>query len=310
MARLAKLNAMGMACLMAFAAGALGTSGQAMAQEVMCSISVNSASVQGTNKTIYDNMRNALQDFMQAQKWTNDKFETRERIECSLNFNITTQVSSNEFKGTLTVQLRRPVWGSAYTTNMLNLQDDDIQFRYNEGQPLIYNPTVYDQDNLVPIIAFYINFMLGMDYDSFSPNGGSEYFRQAQNIVNQAQSSQFKGWKSYDGNTNRYWLITNALDDNHRTFRQQIYNYHRLGLDQMADHFENGRQAVYEALDKLRDVRKRSTRNPYLLTLFFTAKCDEIVNIFSEAPQLEKQRVVETLQTADPANTAKYSKLK
>ena len=101
MARLAKLNAMGMACLMAFAAGALGTSGQAMAQEVMCSISVNSASVQGTNKTIYDNMRNALQDFMQAQKWTNDKFETRERIECSLNFNITTQVSSNEFKGTL-----------------------------------------------------------------------------------------------------------------------------------------------------------------------------------------------------------------
>ena len=310
MARLAKLNAMGMACLMAFAAGALGTSGQAMAQEVMCSISVNSASVQGTNKTIYDNMRNALQDFMQAQKWTNDKFETRERIECSLNFNITTQVSSNEFKGTLTVQLRRPVWGSAYTTNMLNLQDDDIQFRYNEGQPLIYNPTVYDQDNLVPIIAFYINFMLGMDYDSFSPNGGSEYFRQAQNIVNQAQSSQFKGWQSYDGNTNRYWLITNAFDDNHRTCRQQIYYHHRHGRDQMADHFENGRQAVYEALDKLRDVRKRSTRNPYLLTLFFTAKSDEIVNIFSEAPQLEKQRVVETLQTADPANTAKYSKLK
>lgn len=280
------------------------------AQELQCSVNVTSASVQGTNKQIYDNMRTALQDFLSAQIWTNDKFDTQERIECSLNFNITTQVSSNEFKGTLTVQLRRPVWGSAYTTTMLNVEDDDIQFRYNEGQPLVYNPTVYDQDNLVPIIAFYVNFMLGLDYDSFSPNGGTAFFKQAENIVNQAQSSSFSGWKSYDGTTNRYWLINNAIDENHRVFHQQLYVYHRQGLDQMADNMEQGRQAIYQAIDKLKEIRKRASRNPYLLNLFFTAKSDEIVNIFSEAPQIEKTRAVEALMLADPANISKYSKLK
>lgn len=284
--------------------------GTARAQELQCSVSVTSASVQGTNKQIYENMRNAIQDFMSAQIWTNDHFEARERIECSLNFNITTQVSSNEFKGTLTVQLRRPVWGSAYTTTMLNVQDDDVQFRYNEGQPLIYNPTVYDSDNLVPLIAFYVNFMLGLDYDSFSLNGGSAFFKQAEAIVNQAQSSTFSGWKSYDGTTNRYWLINNAMDDNHRAFHQMLYTYHRQGLDQMADNMETARNAVYESLDKIKDIRRRSSRNPYLLNLFFTAKSDEIANIFSEAPQIEKTRVLEVLQTADPANTSKYSKLK
>lgn len=282
----------------------------AVAQELQCSISVTSASVQGTNKQIYENMRNALQDFLSAQIWTNDKFESRERIECSLNFNITSQISSNEFKGSLTVQLRRPVWGSAYTTTMFNVEDDDIQFRYNEGQPLVYNPTVYDSDNLVPLIAFYVNFMLGLDYDSFSLNGGAQYFKQAENIVNQAQSSTFSGWKSYDGTTNRYWLINNAMSDNYKVFHEQFYAYHRQGLDQMADNMETARTAVYEALDKIKDIRRRSSRNPYLLNLFFTAKSDEIVNIFSEAPQIEKTRVYEVLQTADPANSSKYSKLK
>lgn len=279
------------------------------AQELQCSVSVSSASVQGTNKQIYENMRTAIQDFLTAQIWTTDKFESRERIECSLNFNITTQVSSNEFKGTLTVQLRRPVWGSAYTTTLLNMEDDDIQFRYNEGQPLIYNPTTYDQDNLVPLIAFYVNFMLGLDYDSFSPNGGSAFFTQAQNIVNQAQSSTFTGWKSFDGTSNRYWLINNAMDENHKTFHQQLYVYHRQGLDQMADNFENARQAIYESLDKIKDIRRKVSRNPYLLNLFFTAKSDEIVNIYSEAPQIEKSRIKEVLQTADPANISKYNKL-
>lgn len=279
------------------------------AQEVQCNVGVMSASIQGTNKQVYDNMRTAIQDFLSSQTWTEDKYATNERIECSLNFNITTQISSNEFKGTLTVQLRRPVWGSAYTTTMLNMEDDDIQFRYNEGQPLVYNPTVYDQDNLVPLIAFYINFMLGLDYDSFSPNGGTAFFRQAENIVQQAQSSTFSGWKSYDGTSNRYWLINNATDENHRVFREQLYVYHRQGLDQMSDNMETGRQAIYESLDKIKDVRRRVSRNPYLLSLFFTAKSDEIVNIFSEAPQIEKTRIKEVLQTADPANLSKYNKL-
>ncbi|MBQ3635349.1 MAG: DUF4835 family protein [Bacteroidales bacterium] len=282
----------------------------ASAQELQCGISVTSASVQGTNKQVYDEMRTAIQDFMSQQIWTQDKFESRERIECSFNFNITSQVSSNEFKGTLTVQLRRPVFNSSYTTTMLNVQDKDIQFRYNQGQPLTYNPNSYDPDNLVPLLAFYVNFMLGLDYDSFSPNGGSQYFKQAETIVNQAQSSQFGGWKSFDGTTNRYWLINNAMDDNHRNFHSCLYDYHRRGLDQMADNFETARDAVRECLDKIKDIRRRISRNPYLLNLFFTAKSDEIVNIFSEAPQIEKDKIIEIMQVADPANISKYQKLR
>lgn len=279
------------------------------AQEFQCSMSVQSASVQGTNKQIYDNMRNALNDFMRAQIWTNDKFDTKERIECSFNFNITEQVSSNEFKGVLTVQLRRPVYGSAYTTTMFNMQDNDVQFRYNEGQPLTYNESSYDSDNLVPLLAFYSYFMLGLDYDSFSPNGGSDYFKKAETIVNQAQSSQFVGWKSYDGTKNRYWLINNMLDENHKIFRQSLYKYHREGLDMMSENVEQGRTAIYECMVELKKVKQRASRNAYLLGLYFTAKADELVGLFSESPAIEKTKIVEILSSADPGNISKYQKI-
>lgn len=279
------------------------------AQEFQCSVTVQSASVQGTNKQIYENMRNALNDFMRAQIWTNDKYDTKERIECSFNFNITEQISSNEFKGVLTVQLRRPVYGSAYTTTMFNMQDNDVQFRYNEGQPLTYNESSYDSDNLVPLLAFYSYFMLGLDYDSFSPNGGSDYFKKAETIVNQAQSSQFAGWKSYDGTKNRYWLINNMLDDNHKTFRLSVYKYHRDGLDIMSENVEQGRTAIYECMEELKKVKQRASRNAYLLGLYFTAKADELVGLFSESPAIEKTKIVEILSSADPGNISKYQKI-
>lgn len=280
------------------------------AQELMCSINVQSASIQGTNKQIYENMRNSLSDFMREQRWTNDKYQSAERIECSLNFNITEQVSSNEFKGTLTVQLRRPVWGSAYTTTMINIQDKDIQFRYNEGQPIVFNESSYDQDNLVPLIAFYVYVMLGIDYDSFSLNGGTEYWKKAEQICNQAQKSAFSGWKSYDGTQNRYWLVNNALDDNHRTFRTQLYNYHRLGLDQMSESIERGREQILGCIEQLRKVKQNVSRNAYLLGLFFTAKNDELVSIFSESPDIERAKALEYLSAADPGNISKYQKIK
>lgn len=279
------------------------------AQEFQCSVTVQSASVQGTNKQIYENMRNALNDFMRAQIWTNDKYDTKERIECSFNFNITEQISSNEFKGVLTVQLRRPVYGSAYTTTMFNMQDNDVQFRYNEGQPLTYNESSYVSDNLVPLLAFYSYFMLGLDYDSFSPNGGSDYFKKAETIVNQAQSSQYAGWKSYDGTKNRYWLINNMLDDNHKTFRLSVYKYHRDGLDIMSENVEQGRTAIYECMEELKKVKQRASRNAYLLGLYFTAKADELVGLFSESPAIEKTKIVEILSSADPGNISKYQKI-
>lgn len=282
----------------------------ANSQELICSVNVQSASIQGTNKQIYENMRNALNDFMREQKWTNDKYESNERIECSLNFNITEQISSNEFKGTLTVQSRRPVWGSAYTTTMLNVMDKDIQFRYNEGQPMTFNESSFDQDNLIPLIAYYVYVILGIDYDSFSSNGGAEYWQKAEQICNQAQKSTFAGWKSYDGTQNRYWLINNALDDNHKIFHTQLYNYHRMGLDKMSESVENGREQILGCIDQLRKVKQNVSRNAYLLGLFFTAKSDELVSIFSEAPDIEKSKAMEYLSAADPGNINKYQKIK
>lgn len=279
------------------------------AQEIQCSLSVTSNSIQGTNKIVFENMRTAINDFIKNQIWTNDKFDTKERIECNLSFNITDQISSNEFKGTLTVQLRRPVYNTAYNTTTLNLQDPDIQFKYDEGQTLVYNPNAYDSNNLVPIIAFYVYFMLGMDYDTFSPNGGTEYFRRAETIVQQAQSSTYSGWKSYDGTQNRYWLVNNVLDDNHRVFRTELYNWHRRGLDQMAESVETGREVIYKSIDNLKDIKRASSRNAYLLGVYFTAKADEIVNIFSEAPQLQKDKVLESLQVADAGNMKKYANI-
>ncbi len=280
------------------------------AQELQCALSVQSSSVQGTSKSVFENMRTALSEFVNSHLWTNDRFESKERIECTLSFNITEQVSSNEFKGTLTVQSRRPVYGSAYTTTMLNLQDNDIHFKYDEGQAIEFNASSYDSNNLIPIIAYYVYIILGMDYDSFSPSGGTEYYRKAETIVNQAQSSSYTGWKSFDGTKNRYWLINNVLDDNHKTFRTQVYTYHRRGLDQMSESVESGRTVIYNAIDELKKVKQRSSRNAYMLSIFFTAKCDEIVNIFSEAPSLEKDKVIEALGTADPGNVSKYQKIK
>lgn len=282
----------------------------AQSQELQCSVSVQSASVQGTNKQVYDNMRNTIQDFLQTQVWTTDHFDSKERIECSMTFNITEQITSNEFKGSLTVQLRRPVYGSAYVSTMLNVQDNDVQFRYNEGQPLAYNPSSYDADNLIPIIAFYANIMLGIDYDSFAPNGGTEFFKRAETIVSQAQSSQFGGWKSFEDTKNRYWLINNILDTNHKNFRQEVYNYHRKGLDQMSESPDKGRTTILESLEQIKRVKQRATRNAYAISLFFGAKADELVNIFSEAQALEKDKALEHLNAADPGNISKYQKIK
>lgn len=282
----------------------------AHAQELQCSMQVQSASVQGTNKQVYESMRTALNEFMNNQIWTKDIFTGAERIECNFVINITDQIASDEFKGTLQVQLRRPVLNSSYTTTMLNIQDNDIQFKYTEGQSLVFNPSSYDSNNLIPIIAFYSYMVLGMDYDSFSNNGGSNYYKTAETIVAQAQSSKYSGWKSFDGTKNRYWLVENALNSAHKLFRQSIYDYHRKGLDKMSEKPEQARVAIYTAIDNLRKVKNASPRNSYLLNQFFTCKADEIVNIFSESPVIEKNKIVEILQDVDPANISKYEKIK
>lgn len=280
------------------------------AQELRSSIQVQSASVQGTNKQVYESMRTDLTEFVNNMVWTSDRYDNIERIECNFVFNITEQISSNEFKGKLNVQLRRPVYNSAYSTAMLNIEDANVQFKYTEGQALTYSTTGYDSDNLVPLIAFYVYMALGVDYDSFSLNGGSEFYTKAEAIVSSAQSSQYSGWKSFESTQNRYWLNESVLSESHRAFRKSLYDYHRQGLDKMHANPEQARTAIYNAIDNLRKVKRSYPRNSYMLNQFFTCKADEIVNIFSEAPVIEKNKIVEILTEVDPANISKYEKIK
>lgn len=278
------------------------------AQEFQCRVQVVSPAVQGTNKRVFETLQTALNDFMNTQRWTDHQYKPEERIECNIMINIAEVVSNDDFKATLQIQARRPILNSGYHSTLINLQDNEFQFRYVEDQPMTFNINNFDS-NLIGVMAYYAYVILGMDYDSFEQYGGSDFFKKAEQIVNRAQSRAERGWKSFEGQRNRYWITENILNEVHKPLRQCVYNYHRKGLDTMAEKPENSRQQIYQALEGLRKVQ-RQTPGSYALALFFTAKAEEIIGVFSEAPSMERGRASDLLQEIDPANLDKYSRLK
>lgn len=277
------------------------------AQELDCKIQVSSQQVQGTNKQVYRTMQSELFEFINNTKWTNHNWGPEERIDCNIMINITDEVSSDEFRGKITVQARRPVYNSSYFTNLINYVDNDFHIRYVEFEKLEYNETG-SNSNLVSIIAYYVFVILGMDYDSFSFEGGTDYFQKAESIVNRNQNAVEKGWKSFESLKNRYWLVENMLNNRYSGMRQFIYNYHRLGLDMMAQKPTEGRMQIAESLSLLQQVH-RDKPNSFVMQLIMEAKGDEMVNIFSESFPEEKSRVIQILSEIDAANAAKYSRL-
>ncbi len=280
----------------------------AFAQELRCNISISAQKIQGANKTVFETMQSDLYEFMNNRKWTDQKFAMDERIECNFFINLEEQISSDEFKGTIQVQLRRPVFGASYETILLNLKDNDFQAKYVEYQTLEFNETS-NKDNLTNILAFYAYVVLGMDYDSFSPEGGTEYFQKALTIINNSQNNREKGWKAYESERNRYWLIENILNKSYAGFRNCTYQYHRLGLDLMAEKAPEGRGAIAESLKSIQKVF-RTRPSLYILQVFFDAKSDELVNIFTgnSFPD-ERSRVSVILNECDPSNGTKYEKI-
>ena len=277
------------------------------AQELRCNISISATKIQGANHTVFETMQSDLYEFMNNRKWTEEKYSMDERIECSFFINLEEQVSSDEFKGTIEVQARRPVFNSSYETTLLNIKDNDFDAKYVEYQTLEFNETS-NKDNLTNILAYYAYVILGMDHDSFSPEGGSEYFQKAQSIVNNSQSAREKGWKSYESERNRYWFVENIMNKAYSGFRNCTYMYHREGLDLMADKAPEGRAAIAESLKSIQKVF-RSRPSLYILQVFFNAKSDELVNIFSKSFPDEKNRVSVILNECDPSNGSKYEKI-
>lgn len=277
------------------------------AQELRCNISISATKIQGANRTVFETMQSDLYEFMNNRKWTEHQYSMDERIECSFFINLEEQISSDEFKGSIQVQVRRPVFGSSYETVLLNIKDKDFHAKYVEYQTLEFNESS-NKDNLTNILAFYAYIILGIDYDSFYPEGGTEYYQKAQAIVNNSQNAREKGWKSFESERNRYWLVENILNKSYSGFRSCIYQYHRQGLDIMSDKSPEGRNVIAESLKSIQKVF-RVRPSLYILQVFFDAKSDELVNIFSKSFPDERNRVSVILNECDPSNGSKYEKI-
>ena len=277
------------------------------AQELRCNVTVSARGIQGANQNLFRTMQSDLYDFMNNRKWTDHVYSYDEKIRCNILIRLDEQISADEFRGSIQVQLTRPIFNSSYTSTVINIKDNDFHCKYVEFQPLEFNETS-NRDNLTNIMAFYAYVILGFDYDTFSEEGGTEFFQKAQAIVNNSQNARERGWKAFESERNRYWLIENVLNKSYSSFRTCMYNYHRNGLDMMSDRVEEGRANVAESL---RDIQKVFRRRPstYILQMFFDAKADELVNIFSKSFPDERNRVMTILNEVDPSNGSKYEKI-
>ena len=277
-------------------------------QELNAQVEIVTTQIQGTDVTrIFGNMKRQVFEFLNNRRWTADNFLQSERIDCSILINVTQKLGTDQYQAEIEVQSRRPVYKTGYNSPVFNYQDKDLQFVYVENQPFDFTVQNFT-NNITSILAYYAYVILAVDYDSFSPLGGSDYWKTAQQIVNAAQSASESGWRSSDSYRNRYWLIDNILNPMYQPMRETYYSYHHKGLDQMNDKVEDGRAAVLSAIDNLKEVHKNRPAS-FNMQLFFVAKKQEIVDIFKEATNEEKIKLIEILNLIDPANQNIYSKI-
>jgi hypothetical protein len=281
------------------------------AQELQARVSVNGGQV-GSNvdRKVFQSLQGALQTFLNNRKWTDDTYQQNEKINCNFLLNIN-NADNNVFTATLTVQAARPVYNSTYVTPLINFQDEGIVFRYVEYQPIEFNENrVSGTDglasNLTATLAYYVYIILGLDYNSFTLRGGDPYFQKAQNIINNAPDGRdIVGWKAFDGQRNRYWLMENLTDSKYALVHDAMYNYYRLGLDNMYDNENDARAAVLDAIMQFNTLNN-DQQNSMIVPFFFQGKSNEIVKIFKRARPDEKQRVQEIMSRLDISNANLY----
>lgn len=275
------------------------------AQDFQCQLSVNSQQIAGSNRNKFNTLQQELYKFVNDRKWCQYTLKTNERIECAIQITLS-EMSGDTYTGTMTIQLQRPIFNTNYKSPVLNFQDKNVKFTYEEGAPLEY----VDNSNisqLTSLIAYYLNIFLALDFDTFSLNGGEPYYTLAQGIVNACQTATEPGWKSYEtGQRNRYWMTENLTNPTYSKLHEFLYKYHRLGLDVMSESVDVGRASVLDAIRDLQKVNSQKS-NIYIVQIFVQAKADEIVNIFKEATPVEKTEVVRLMKQLDPSNSAKYN---
>jgi hypothetical protein len=285
----------------------------AFTQEFNAVVIVNTDQLSNTSNQSYidrsliNDMQNALTAFINNTKWTNHTFQQHEKIKLNITIGLTEALSLTRFKANAQITAARPIYGSSYESNLFSFIDKDWEFEYVQSQPLIFNENAFNS-NLTSLIAYYVYLCLGLDYDSFSPMGGTPFYDKAFQILNNAASSNEKGWKANDGFNSRYWLIENLLSPQIKPFREAIYTYHRKALDLMS---ENQQEPVKRILSMLEELRKMNMVKPGTLILrsFFNTKDRELVAIFSKSPKDIKQKAFEILKELDPTNTDRYQEI-
>jgi len=281
---------------------------QVSAQELNCTVTINADQLQNSNNQVFSTLETAVSEYLNNTKWTNKNYKAQEKIKCAITLNILGQPSSNQFSGNIQIQVSRPIFNSTYQSPILNFKDDNLSFTYNEFQQLIYNENSFES-NLVSILTFYAYTILGIDADTFALNGGQEYHKSAEKVVNVAQQGGFSGWNRIDGNNTRYQLNENILAPIYQDFRNVLYEYHLKGLDMMSSDKKEGKNTLTNTILKMQNVYNRRA-NAFLLRVFMDTKSDEIVDIFSGGPRTNNSNLKETLLKIYPSYTTKWEKIK
>ncbi len=281
-------------------------------QELKCTVSINSDQIQGSNKEVFNTLKQSIEEFVNNSRWTSMTFLDKERIECSMLL-VVKSMQDNVFSCEFTCQSRRPVYGTSYTTPTLNIKDNNFVFTYQEYDRLDYQQTTFTS-NLTALLAYYCYMIIGHDMDSFSKLGGTPFFQACENIVNSAQSaslndSEAAGWKAFESNRNRYAMTSNLMDEAFKKYRLFYYEYHRHGLDEMINNVANGRARIAKEMQVLKEAYNARPAT-YIINAFLDAKSDELVNIFEHGTTDEKNTVHELLINIDPTRQTLYDRIK
>lgn len=281
------------------------------AQELNCSVTINSDQIEGSNKQVYSTLETSIEEYMNQNRWTNMTFAEQEKIECSMMI-IVKSVTDNLYTCEMTLQSRRPVYGTTYTTPILNLNDASFNFTYQEFDRIEYQQNQFTT-NLTAMLAYYCYLIIGHDMDSYQRLGGTPYFQACEEICNACQSASMdnieqKGWLAFDSNRNRYALINNLLDEAFSKYRNYYYDYHRLGLDEMSANVTNGRARIAEGIPVLKEAY-RARPATYVINTFLDAKAEELVDIFRKGTDKEKTDVYNLLMDIDPTRQNTYDKI-
>lgn len=275
-----------------------------IAQELNCTVQIVAPTVSNVDPARFKTMEQQITEFMNSRKWTTDDFDITERIEMSILITISTAPSQTSFSGTIMVQSSRPVFNSDYKTPSFTVNDGDFDFSFLDNQIIQFSLDQH-RDNLSSVLAYYAYMVIANDYDTFALEGGTNYYLKAQAIVANAQNAAEGGWKASEGQRNRYWLVENIISQTFRPLRKCLYLYHRQGFDKLYTNAETSRKEIADAIIELRNIHKVRPSS-YNVQLFFSTKGNEIVKLFTPAPEAERQRILPILKELDPGNIKKY----